>query len=226
MKNNKLDRIFFLGTAIWFLVVIIWGFSPSFYFRSAAQESLRMPLIYHGIFATCWFIIFFTQCLLLNTSKYRKFHFRLGWVGLFILFATFISGVIATFTQVGDKPESIGDSFMHFLLVLGFAGIGILYRKTPFVHKRLLIFGSAILSSAAVARIDFFGFKIGASDYTYYIFMFAAVIALIIYDLSIYKKIFKVSLLSSIISYIMLIHSHYIWESKVWSDFVYQIVNK
>jgi hypothetical protein len=226
MKNNKLDRIFFLGISIWFLLVLVWGFSPSFYFRSATQEPLRIPLIYHGIFATCWFIIFFIQCLLLSTSKYRKFHFRLGWVGLFILFGTIVSGLITTFTQVGDTPESIGDSFMHFLLVLGFAGIGIIYRKTPFVHKRLLVFASAILSSAAVARVDFFGFKIGATYYTFYVIMFFAVIALLIYDMIFYKKVFKVSLICSIISYIMLIHTHFIWESKVWSDIVHLIINK
>lgn len=226
MKSNKLDRGFFLGVAIWFLIVLIWGFSPSFYLRSPSLEPLRAALHFHGFFASCWFLLFLTQTLLLNTSKYRKYHFRMGIVGLFILLATFVSGLIITFTQEGDTAASIGDSFMHFLLYLGFGGVGILYRKTPMVHKRLIVFASAILSSAAVARIDFFGFKIGATYYTFYIIMFFAVIVLIIYDLIVYKKAFKVSLICSITSYIMLIHSHIVWESEVWSDIVFLITNQ
>ncbi len=225
MKKNKLDRSFFLGTAIWFLVVLVWGFSPSFYFRSSTLEPLRIALHFHGFFATCWFLLYLTQTLLLNTSKYRKYHFRLGWIGVFLIFVIFISGLITTFTKAIVTPHSAADGFIYFLLFFGFAGAGILYRKKPFVHKRLLVFAGAILSSAAVARIDFFGFIMGASDYTYYIGTFFTIIALFIYDMIVYKKVFKVTLICSIITYIVLIQSHFIWESKAWSDIVSRIVN-
>lgn len=225
MKSNKLDRGFFLGVAIWFIIVLIWGFSPSFYLRSPSLEPLRTALLFHGFFASCWFLLYLVQTLLLNTSKYRKYHFRMGIVGLFILLATFVSGLITTFTQESDTAAEIGDTIMHFLLYLGFVGVGILFRKSPLVHKRLIVFGSAILSSAAVGRIDFFGFKIGYSDYTYYIGTFFTIIALLIYDMIVYKKVFKVNLICGIITYIVLFRIHFIWESEVWSDIVALIIN-
>jgi hypothetical protein len=70
--------------------------------------------------------------------------------------------------------------------------------------------------SPEAQRQDYpFCLKVGETYYTNYVIMFIPLIAVIIYDLWVYKKVFKVTLISTIFVYASLLHSYVFWESNL-----------
>ncbi|WP_340075365.1 hypothetical protein [Leptobacterium sp. I13] len=222
MRPKKSDRLFFLIIPIWIFTLCFIGFSPSFYLRSSSLPELKTFMQVHGMITSFWIILFIVQSALLNTKKYKNLHFKLGWVGLAVLFATFVSGLFVTFLageMLNKSMASIGDGFIHFIIVFLLGIAGIYFRKKPILHKRLMIFSLMILSSAGISRIVF-DFNVGGTFLVYYSIVFLPMLAIFIYDLIVYKKTFKVTMVSGVFIYIFLFYSHYLWQTELWANIV------
>src|ERR1700693_251737 len=72
---------FFFAAHVVLLLVVLLGFSPSFYLRSAFHHVTQLPaLLYvHGAVLTVWFLLTVVQGLLFQTQRLRLQR-RFGYV--------------------------------------------------------------------------------------------------------------------------------------------------
>lgn len=62
------DRMFFSLCGLWFVVLTLVGFSPTFYLRES-PEPLPTRLIVHGVVNSAWVVLFLVQALLIAAHR-------------------------------------------------------------------------------------------------------------------------------------------------------------
>lgn len=150
------DRLFFSLVGLWFVILTIFGFSRSFYFR-VSPEFLPAHQVLHGVLSSAWIALFFVQALLISTRRVRL-HSTLGVASTLLLIVMIPVGfhVVLVKTAAGLKTtDEAGLNLTQLGLVLTFALAGLAYRKRPFVHKRLMLFAVMMLTVAAADRVAF-----------------------------------------------------------------------
>ena len=155
LSTPRSDRIFFSLAGIWFVVLTFVGFSPSFYLR-ASPETLPTHLVVHGVINSAWVVLFFVQALLISTH-HPRWHMMLGWVSVFLLVLIPLAGFHVVLIKVvaGWKTiDEAGFNLTGLTLVTALAGAGLAYRRRPFVHKRLMLFATLLLTVAAADRVS------------------------------------------------------------------------
>lgn len=72
MEFNS-EHIFFKSSAIWYVLIVFWGFAPSFYLLKLYKdaEPLPLPLVVHGIVFTIWILLYAIQVFLIQYQNYR-----------------------------------------------------------------------------------------------------------------------------------------------------------
>jgi hypothetical protein len=97
------DRVFFSLAGLWFVILTVVGFSPSFYFR-VLPEPLPTHQIVHGVVYSTWVMLFLVQALLIFTHRVR-WHVTLGAASLFLLILMIPVGfhVVLVKTAAGFK---------------------------------------------------------------------------------------------------------------------------
>ncbi|MEO7306437.1 MAG: hypothetical protein ABIR78_05465 [Ferruginibacter sp.] len=151
---HKRKPSFFLIIAIVALVVVLIGFAKTFIIP-VATNSFSAPILIHihGAFAFAWILLFLLQTSLIHFNKY-KIHQTLGFLGLFIS-----AGVMITMIPAGmyvaqrDLRQGFGETAYSSLLGVIISGIiffclvlaGILKRKVPQSHKRLMLLATIVV---------------------------------------------------------------------------------
>src|ERR1700730_9006168 len=94
---------FFLAAHVVLLVVVLLGFSPSFYLRSASHHVRQLPtLLYvHGAVLTVWFLLTVMQGLLIRTQRLRL-HRRLGYVAAGYAAVVIVFGILANLMLISE----------------------------------------------------------------------------------------------------------------------------
>ena len=150
------DRIFFSLAGVWFVVLSFVGFSPSFYFR-VIPEPLPVHQVVHGVLSSAWVVVFLLQALLISNHRVR-WHATLGTAAAFLLIVMIPVGfhVVLVKTAAGLKSVSgAGFNLTELSVGAAFALAGLANRKRPFVHKRLMLFATLMLTVAAADRVAF-----------------------------------------------------------------------
>ena len=145
---------FFLIIAIVGLLAVLIGFAKTFIIP-VSTNSFSAPLLIHihGAFAFGWILLFLTQTSLIHFRKY-KIHQTLGFLGLFIS-----AGVVITMIPAGvyvvqrELKQGFGASAYSSLLGVITSGIiffslvlaGILKRRKPEFHKRLMLLATIVV---------------------------------------------------------------------------------
>jgi hypothetical protein len=168
---------FYVCSAAMLLLVVMVGFTPTFYLRAAfgAPEfswrggalALSWRVIAHGLIFTSWFLVFALQAALV-AGRRTALHRALGWAGAAIGLAVVVSGGIATpnrFAELASQGRlnpllpgpgvaiiawSNTTSIVAFAILLAAA---IVLRHRPDTHKRLMLLASISISQPAFARI-------------------------------------------------------------------------
>ena len=164
---------FYLGSAAALLLVVLVGFAPTFYLRSAfggrefswrgGVPELSWRVLVHGLILTSWFLAFALQAALVAARR-TGLHRALGWAGAAIGLAVIISGGIATPYRMAElaaqgRPESRiatasilvwsnTASIVAFAILLAAA---IVLRRRPDTHKRLMLLASISIIQPAFA---------------------------------------------------------------------------
>src|SRR5262245_61767406 len=174
------------------LVVVLVGFSPSFYLRSFFPVPPIPTYLYvHGAVVTCWFLLLVAQTTLVatgNTAAHRK----LGVAGILLGVSIAVPGFWFTLKfpsrilkLSGAPPEALlprlTEGVAVGLVVAVLTGAFLLaaflnYRK-PQVHKRLIMHASITMVSAAFTRI---GSQPIFGGINFHIVMFLGVFALVL----------------------------------------------
>ncbi|MEO8160285.1 MAG: hypothetical protein ABI588_02620 [Arenimonas sp.] len=162
MQRPARSRVY-LGFALLALAAAVTGFFTTF-IRPLWQGSFHgYALVYaHGAFVFGWLLLFATQAWLVH-SKRIPLHRKLGWAGLAIgsglIATTMAMGVHAMRRDLAADAGEIGVSALlgSFTSPMIFAALfigGVVYRRKPDVHKRLML-----LATLAILWPAFFRFR-------------------------------------------------------------------
>jgi hypothetical protein len=154
------DRFFFTGMSIVCMLAVFVGFAPTYYFKAHFRNASLPPLVHlHGIVFTGWILLFFSQTVLVATDRVR-IHRRLGVAGAIWAVLVVVVGLATAAAFVRRNLPTGGSRALAFLatpvgdmLVFAILTIaGVLYRRRPAVHKRLMLIATISLLGAAVSR--------------------------------------------------------------------------
>lgn len=159
------ERRFYMGMALFMIVVVFIGFAPSFYLRGLVHvprpNAPLTPLVMlHGAMFTLWMATFATQAGLVAAGR-RDLHMRLGMFGMALavlliplMYVTAVAAV-ARATQPPFTTPLAWTAVPLFdipvfavLLYLGWK-----HRRTPQAHKRLMLCAALVMMDPAIGRL-------------------------------------------------------------------------
>jgi len=166
------ERTLFLGMMAALVVLDVWGFAHSFYFRTVLTppgtyldrpDWMRWAFMIHGTLFTCWIALFATQTVLIG-SRRLPLHKRIGQAIYPLFYAIVVYGLFVGWIGAKhgfhDVPfDSVTFSTIPWFVILSFAGLawmGLNERHDPQRHKRLMLLATIILSDAGIARVSIF----------------------------------------------------------------------
>jgi hypothetical protein len=163
------DRPFYTGMSAAIILTVFVGFAPTYYLKGFFGAAPLAPLVHvHGLVFTCWILLFFAQTVLIARHRTGP-HRRLGVAGAGLAALVVVVGLTTTVavarrvaTGGAGRPLSfLAVPFGDMLVFAVLAAAGILYRRRPETHKRLLLVATIGLLDAAFARWPFAIMKAG-----------------------------------------------------------------
>jgi hypothetical protein len=189
---------FYVATAVAVLVSVFIGFAPTFYLREAARGPLPLLVVAHGTVFSAWVLLFLAQTTLVANGRV-DLHRRLGLLGVALAVAVFALG-LATAIAATRRAYAAGSQgalpflalpFGDMALFGAFVTSGLLLRRRPETHKRLMLLATVALLSAAFAR---FPAKLTYGGPLAFGGIDAFAVALLAYDLATRRRPHTVSL--------------------------------
>ncbi|MGH6695225.1 hypothetical protein [Sphingopyxis sp.] len=161
------ERLFFMGMAAAMAIVTFVGFAPTYYLAGsyAPRAPALTPTVHlHGALCTGWILFLMLQTGLIAAGR-RDVHRVAGIAGVAIAVAVVATGLFVAIhshrrvhTAVTDG--TMADPYVFFVFPVTaasifalFVGLGLLNRRRPDYHKRLMILATASMIGPALARI-------------------------------------------------------------------------
>ena len=200
MRELHLRSKFFLYLSFALLVIVLVGFSPTFYLRAFFDVPVIPLYVYaHGATLTAWFTWFCVQTTAVNRGRV-DLHRRLGAIGITIGILVLISGAASALGLAprllekygnidADLPRIAGVVWGNIGMLVAFTGFvvaAVLNRKRSEIHKRLMLLATIAIILPAFGRIA----KFPIIDVPDGPFAFAGLLVLLIM-LAIFDKINK-----------------------------------
>jgi hypothetical protein len=220
------ERKFFTGAAIAMLIAVLVGFAPSYFLRPffGAPPGVKpmTPLVHlHGALFLSWIMLFLAQTSLVASGR-RDIHRKLGVVGMAMVAALILLGLVSTLTgavRAAGPPIVPPLSFMAvpFFGLLGFGTLfvaGLANRASPQSHKRLMLLGMTSMMAPAFGRLPSLPPVMGLV-----ILPDIFLAALLIWDLKTLGRPHPATLWGGAILLVTQIAPLLIWESGPWLAF-------
>jgi hypothetical protein len=163
VSRERIERIFYFLSACLLLLTVVIGFKQ-FYLHGRASDGgpvtqAIVPLvILHGVAMSSWIVLFVVQSTLIVRGD-RKLHMSLGVAGATLAALLVILGLTTAIASVHYNPESYkgiwgARRFLSLMLtnILGFgtlAGIGLIYRRRPEVHRPMMFLATLFVAGPA-----------------------------------------------------------------------------
>lgn len=153
---------FYPWMAIALSLVVILGFSRTYYFRWL-QDLPPMTLLVHlhGLVFTAWLALFIAQTRLVAANRV-DLHMKLGVAGIALAAAIFLTGVWTVVVGAGTPRMRVTGltNAQHTLVGLTsivmfavFVALGVATRRRGAVHKRYMMLATVAILSPATARL-------------------------------------------------------------------------
>lgn len=213
MNNMNSSRTnFFFIWAVITLAIVILGFTPTFFLRpifesidrATGSPQLPIHLIIHGITMTSWYVIFVAQTYLVK-SRNVSLHKKLGVAGIIIAVLAVVSGfvVLIEFIDRGANVTAVTNinvgNTINFIVFIGMILVGLNYRRTPDIHKRVMLFAAIVNIGPALTANRMLGESlhiiIPDSIPLTLLYKSLLVISLLIFDLRTRNKILPISII-------------------------------
>lgn len=190
--NQKLERRFFLVWAVWFVVVSLLAFVPPTIGRTLHPEGWpysHPSVALHGITSSSWVLLYLVQTVLIGRGN-RNLHRKLGMFGIGLLVLVFYAGMTLILTKWQSSAASHAQTAFNTMSFVGGFALGlaaIAMRRTAFIHKRLMLGATVLLTTASPSRaLGILGIDLGF--YGNGLIVGLPLVALVIYDLSRYRR--------------------------------------
>jgi hypothetical protein len=147
-----------LTALVW--VGVLSGFGTDS-FSHVRKYGLDYPLIvhFHAVAFVGWLVLFTVQVALIRTSR-ADIHRRLGIAGAVLAAMMVVLGPAtalvvdaARFAATGRTPEFLAVQLTDIVAFTGLTAAGLLMRRIPAAHKRLMLLGLIYISDAGFARL-------------------------------------------------------------------------
>ncbi|MDB5738744.1 MAG: putative rane protein [Sphingomonas bacterium] len=160
------ERRFFTTMACVALLLVFIGFAPSFYLRGLIPIHPLVPLnllvLTHGLVFSSWIILFAVQTGLVATGNIA-IHRRLGLLGMAMIaimiplaIVTAIGGVHRPTGPPGIDPLSwLAVPLVNVPVFGGMIVTALAFRRSPVIHKRLMLIAMMTMMQPAIGRIPF-----------------------------------------------------------------------
>ena len=192
------DRRFYLFITILTAALVFSGFARTF-FLNGLFAKLRLPSLFivHGVVFSSWLVVLVTQAFLVSAKKIQ-IHKKLGYTRIVLVTAMFVLGWImsvqaaqSSFTPPGGPPPTTFFAFqlLGLFAFAAFIAAGYLFRNRSETHKRLMVAGTALILTPAVARI-FLLFSTNLVIVKAFAVQLAVLLACMAYDFVTRKRIF------------------------------------
>jgi len=155
------SRYFYVWMAGLCLAMAVVGFVPTYWLPVSTGRFQGPPIAHiHGLLFTGWVVFFVVQAWLIASGR-RQRHRALGLVGISVVTAMVIIGLLmAIHSTMRGIALGFGDQARQFMSVpvtgiVVFAGLivaAIAYVRDEEIHKRLMLVATASLLQAAVGR--------------------------------------------------------------------------
>lgn len=160
------------GMALAMLLLVLVGFSPTFFLRIFFNVPDIPPyLLVHGAVSTTWFVLFFVQAALVSRRR-LDLHRYLGIAGAIIGLCVLASGIqtcinlVPRLLAAGVDLEAnmarynfiVSANFSAFIVFPTLLSLALYFRRRPHLHRRLMLLTSiSILGPAAMRVASWFG---------------------------------------------------------------------
>lgn len=154
VTQRRSHRWYFATVGVAALAIAVAGFAPSLLFPSRRLGSVNLLVAVHGILFAAWLVLFVVQSLLIARGQTAT-HRRLGVAAIGLAIAMLVTGYSAVIEQTrrgfelsGDlniKSNPVGEAVFPLGDLLTFAILvtaGLLNRRRPDTHKRLMLLGT------------------------------------------------------------------------------------
>lgn len=151
---------FFFVAHVVLLLIVLVGFSPTFYLRPPLSVGpLPVVLYLHGTVLTLWFLLTVLQGWLIQTGRFQL-HRRIGYAAASYAAVVVVMGVIAD-ARMASRIDSPADAqniivwgnLFTLVLFTAFVSLAVVFRKSPEAHKRLTLLASMSIVGPAIARV-------------------------------------------------------------------------
>lgn len=166
LSRQLRDHRFYLILALSGALAVVIGYSPTYYFKPLQSVGLLRTspglatLIHiHAAVFSLYVIFYVFQTGLISRGS-RALHMTLGWASLVLIPAMVVLGTLSVFwgAKLGHKqvwPDLETAALVNMVDVYIFAilaGAGVLVRKSPEAHRRLMSLSFMTLLPAPLAR--------------------------------------------------------------------------
>jgi hypothetical protein len=163
VERRAFDRRLYTTAAILFAVIVLVGFGRTYYLKALSGAPPLNALVHlHGLVMTAWVALFATQVGLIS-SKRVQLHRQLGYAGVGLAVLVVLVGVPTALraAKYGSASTPQGIAPLGFMIVPVFDllmfvllfGAAVYYRRTPSVHKSLMLLTAINFLPPALGRI-------------------------------------------------------------------------
>jgi len=158
--TSTTERTFFGGMAVLLCVVVLIGFSPTYFAAGVFRAPLPSPILHvHGAIFTLWMMLYLTQAALVAAHRVA-WHRSLGTVAFCLPPVMIVVGVTAAIDALIRKVRigELDPAVSLAIPLLGIAWFTVLIfaswrtRRRPDAHKRLILLATIGLADAALGR--------------------------------------------------------------------------
>lgn len=222
--------LFFLG--LLYIVVALVGFTPSYQAHFARQYHIFPIAHIHGALMAMFLLLFVGQTYLVASNNIQ-YHRKLGMASLVIAPLAWISMLLATRRPLVAEVLPV-DHFLFDVLLVQLMLIilfpilfvwGMLARRNPQIHKRVMVFLIVIILQVAIDRMRWLPIFHLPKHFGSDIYVYLLLLPLLIFDLITLRRIHKITLICLAI----LVAAHFgvsvLFESPDWHKFAFDVTN-
>jgi len=148
---------------VWAAVLAGFGLDVVRYLGEAPPPPVILHV--HAAVYVLWLGLVSLQILLVETGKLRR-HKQLGWWTVAVSVVMVPLGLAAALvdqarqvTHPDFAPQFLALEFEEMITFSVFMAAGVIYRRNPAAHKRLMVLSAVAISDAGFARIWLLGIK-------------------------------------------------------------------
>lgn len=228
----RAERNFYTLMSVAIALVVFAGFMRTFYLRAwypefrefAAPEAFFQ---WHGLVFTLWFLWLIAQAWLIRAGNFAL-HRTMGYVGTGLAVLVVLVGVYGA-TYAANRPGGfIGVPVppVQFLAIPLFdmAAFSLFFawayirRRDPQAHKRLILFASLNLVTAAVVRLPL-GVVEAFFPWSMFFGTWLGIAAIVAWDLATLKRLHRVTAIATVLTLVLGFGRFWVMNTSAWAAF-------